>query len=947
MRKSTTARAKRSQQHTSTQLATPNYTEKMSSSARRRKNKETRSSKYDRRDESTTLHADQTTPTPERESTASSFSLASFFFHLFMLIFYTLVHVWGSLALMEAGRDKKLGYKFSPLRTLTFATIQNLYIQTGYSALAVVCDVVPASNLRKNVENLRNFIFTILAFPFAMIVTFGYWGILTMNTGYLYDNKALAVMAYVPPMLNHCWLECFCTKKLYYYSCRVFVMYYMADMVPYPFMRKLGTVGLAAFFAAALPAYLCFYYLGRGKATAARGRLTKSEFVSIGSPEETVLETYFVILSKMNFEKAREQCGCVSLKSVRRAVKSESGGGANWCELISALSRLAVAESGYFSLSYMEKSWSDSWRRKREPPKAAYEAILQDLTRVYEVYISLKGGTDISWERKMADLVLSTRDYLQARKDMMDFFSYLRFDQVGEGFHLDFKGLGRFLKEIYDRYKDSCQHTFLRPIKTVLFREVTTLQDLIKAQQHMAEWQFLPTIVSLQSAHSKLVNWNFIVPLGNHFTLYFHGTLSEHSIVYNMKHLSAKIDRDYIGSMLALFRHIPSVAISLVFDSNGLPEFRGPKYSFPGSPAPVLTGLNSYPFMITIPQGFDVYHHRANIVSIIMSKSPALSTSPNVVAQHDEKLSCTYFLAQIEARITLVAICSSRGKDRDSKTISIISDFANELRPTCCAEEEEGGIKLLKTATWGEHVGIVEVCFDGTWKRVCDNGAGWTRSDSVVTCRQLGYSYPDGAESLGSHSQGWDTPSNSTIPSCHGNEATLSSCPTSPAPINCAWHGALVNCSRSVNQHAILPPPQLFQLQPPSVPPNKTSLLPAPTPRPPPTKRTALESGTVKVTQTNRLTTSDTGTPEATEESIYSLNSVTVRIIGGVTVGLVSLGLVSCLVIIVCIACRKSRRGRKFEMDRNVAYLEQKKIAKQVQRSESGSIQEPIYEHIE
>ena len=43
-----------------------------------------------------------------------------------MLIFYTLVHVWGSLALMEAGRDKKLGYKFSPLRTLTFATIQNL-----------------------------------------------------------------------------------------------------------------------------------------------------------------------------------------------------------------------------------------------------------------------------------------------------------------------------------------------------------------------------------------------------------------------------------------------------------------------------------------------------------------------------------------------------------------------------------------------------------------------------------------------------------------------------------------------------------------------------------------------------------------------------------------------------------------------------------------------------
>lgn len=36
--------------------------------------------------------------------------------------------------------------------------------------------------------------------------------------------------------------------------------------------------------------------------------MTRSEFVSVGSPEETVLETYFVMLSKLNFDKAREQC---------------------------------------------------------------------------------------------------------------------------------------------------------------------------------------------------------------------------------------------------------------------------------------------------------------------------------------------------------------------------------------------------------------------------------------------------------------------------------------------------------------------------------------------------------------------------------------------------------------------------------------------------------------
>ena len=51
-----------------------------------------------------------------------------------------------------------------------------------------------------------------------------------------------------------------------------------------------------------------------------------------------------------------------------------------------------------------------------------YENILQELRRVYDIYFRLKGGTDISWERKMADLVLSTFDYLQARKDMMELY---------------------------------------------------------------------------------------------------------------------------------------------------------------------------------------------------------------------------------------------------------------------------------------------------------------------------------------------------------------------------------------------------------------------------------------------------------------------------------------------------------------------------------------------
>ena len=38
------------------------------------------------------------------------------------------------------------------------------------------------------------------------------------------------------------------------------------------------------------------------------GAASRLDFVNVGSPEETVLETYFVMLSKMNFDRAREQC---------------------------------------------------------------------------------------------------------------------------------------------------------------------------------------------------------------------------------------------------------------------------------------------------------------------------------------------------------------------------------------------------------------------------------------------------------------------------------------------------------------------------------------------------------------------------------------------------------------------------------------------------------------
>ena len=46
-------------------------------------------------------------------------------------------------------------------------------------------------------------------------------------------------------------------------------------------------------------------------------------------------------------------------------------------------------------------------------------------------------------------------------------------------------------------------------------KEVSVLVDLLQAQMNISEWQFLPSILAIQSADSKLTLWNGIVPLGS------------------------------------------------------------------------------------------------------------------------------------------------------------------------------------------------------------------------------------------------------------------------------------------------------------------------------------------------------------------------------------------------------------------------------------------------
>lgn len=429
-----------------------------------------------------------------------------------------------------------------------------------------------------------------------------------------------------------------------------------------------------------------------------------SEYVCVGTPEETVLETYFVMLSKFNFERAKEQC--------EKERESKSGlGGTNWCEFMNLLCKLAVAEMNYYNLNFVERSWL-----KREPLRTTYEILLQEFKKVHEVYFHGRGGTDFSWEKRMTELLSSIMEYVIARKDMIDFYKGL---DIQDSCFINHHHSDRVLKDIHERHNEGFRHTYLKPIYQCYWSEVGILSDLMKIQHQLSNWQFLHVTLSVQSSHSKLSSWcgvhrpgvqlpdstprlpsirsrpipqnvpssstpplykwlcTFHNSLLAKFTLYFYQILGDNGVLNNVKGLHSKFETDYIQSFHSLVRTTNTSCVCLIFDSNGIEGFQGPEYRLPGSPTcnMVLTGLNSYPTMISIPQDFDFLPHKANIVSMIMSRGLS-SPSTGLSTHHDTKLYCTYHLAQVDPRVTLVAVLStttSRTRERDSPVVTTLT----------------------------------------------------------------------------------------------------------------------------------------------------------------------------------------------------------------------------------------------------------------------------------
>uniref|UniRef100_A0A8D2MRH3 KICSTOR subunit 2 n=1 Tax=Zonotrichia albicollis TaxID=44394 RepID=A0A8D2MRH3_ZONAL len=255
-------------------------------------------------------------------------------------------------------------------------------------------------------------------------------------------------------------------------------------------------------------------------------------------------------------------------------------------------------------------------------------------------------------------------------------------------------------------------HPILSPLESSFQLEVDVLAHLLKAQAQISEWKFLPSLVNLHSAHTKLQTWGqifekqretkkhlfggqsqkavqpphlflWLMKLKNillaKFSFYFHEALSRQTTASEMKTLTAKTNPDYFGKISSFIRKYDAVNVSLIFDNRGSESFQGHGYHHPHSYREAPKGVDQYPAVVSLPSDRPVMHW-PNVIMIMTDRTSDLNSLEKVVHFYDDKVQSTYFLTRPEPHFTIVVIFESKKSERDYHFISFLNEISHSLK---------------------------------------------------------------------------------------------------------------------------------------------------------------------------------------------------------------------------------------------------------------------------
>lgn len=433
----------------------------------------------------------------------------------------------------------------------------------------------------------------------------------------------------------------------------------------------------------------------------------------MGDSEDSILQGLLVYFSKFNYDKAKEQ-------AEKERDLSRFSGSTVWHSLLSCVAQLAAVEKLYMNLSFLT---AKGFLRKESSVRASYESLnleLNDLGYERRRCMGTNGnpptsgsgtlgspGCDGILRHLCSHLVL----FIKARLQMISF--YERLLEASMSRMMSFEDLLANVTEIGVKNSRNFHHPILTPIKTNFTYECDILIHLLRSQLEMQHWRFLPSLIHLHDAHSKLNSWhsaiqpketkkygfgsNFLKssPLPalyqwlwqakaafvSKFSLYFHETLATQSSPAEMKALISRQGQacDYVSKIQSFQRKSDAVSVCLVFEAAGVEDYRGAGYHHPQESVSAPKGLDSYPAIFSYPNN-KAQDRWPSIVMRINDRANELTLLDGVVCFFDQQIGSTYFLCRVDPKITIVVVFDAKKSEKDSYIKDFIYDLALQLR---------------------------------------------------------------------------------------------------------------------------------------------------------------------------------------------------------------------------------------------------------------------------
>ncbi|XP_028810692.1 KICSTOR subunit 2 [Denticeps clupeoides] len=422
--------------------------------------------------------------------------------------------------------------------------------------------------------------------------------------------------------------------------------------------------------------------------------------------ERAILESFFTQLGMFSFDRAKDYV------EKEKDSSRNAHAGPLWASLLAALAHLAAAEKAYHNMSFLgQKLGGQSFFSRKDSIRTIYTSVFNELKKVTTMGRHAPACPAPCLEDLLCHLAEQLCHFASARTEIADF--YEKMYSLANQKSINSEELLVMLETILHKYSSKFHHPILSRVEGSFQLELDVLLQLLRCQVEVCEWRFLPALLALHTAHTKLHAWAQLFErqretrkhlfggqsqkvmqpphlytwlqrlqgaLLAKFSFYFHEVLSRQTAMTEMRALTARTSPDYCGKISAFIRKHDASSVSLVFDNRGSDSFQGHGYHHPNSYREPPKGMDQFPAVVSLPGGERPLTHWPNVIMIMTDHSAELNALDKVVHFYDDKVQSAYFLTRPEPHFTLVVIFDGRKSEKDSHIITFLLEISSSLR---------------------------------------------------------------------------------------------------------------------------------------------------------------------------------------------------------------------------------------------------------------------------